>query len=99
MEKFAFSVAVISFVYYSLCFIFFFYPYREFKIIAYSQNPVLRNHFKYEENKENIHSQQNIATKQVDFDINYGNIPINNLPFNNGEGNFEIEKGKGFVVG
>jgi hypothetical protein len=36
MDKFAYAVSVVSFVYYCFCLVFCFYPYREFKAIAYN---------------------------------------------------------------
>jgi hypothetical protein len=47
MDIFTFADAIISFAYYTACLIFFLYPYREFKVIAYAQNPRLRDYFQY----------------------------------------------------
>jgi hypothetical protein len=43
--KIAFWVAVISFAYYTFCLIFFYYPYKEFKKLAFTENPALRKYF------------------------------------------------------
>jgi hypothetical protein len=45
MDKFAYAVSIISFIYYIFCTIFCFYPYKEFKAIAYNENPGLKNYF------------------------------------------------------
>lgn len=45
MDKFYYIDAIISFVYYVFIVIFLFYPYREFKAIAFNENPALRAYF------------------------------------------------------
>lgn len=45
MDKFAYAVSILSFIYYSFCMVFCFYPYKEFKAIAYNENPALKNYF------------------------------------------------------
>lgn len=42
---FRFIVYIISFIFYISCAIFFFFPYREFKAISFSQNPALQAYF------------------------------------------------------
>lgn len=46
MDIFRFVDAILSFVYYTVCLTFFLYPYREFKLIAYNQDPRLRDYFR-----------------------------------------------------
>lgn len=43
--RFAVYQAIVSFVYYLACAVFFYFPYKEFKIQAYHQNPALRQYF------------------------------------------------------
>jgi hypothetical protein len=45
MQQFSFYVAIVSFAYYLFCVFFFYFPYREFKVQAYLQNPALRHYF------------------------------------------------------
>ena len=43
--QFAIYQAIVSFAYYLACAVFFYFPYKEFKVQAYNQNPALRNYF------------------------------------------------------
>jgi ABC-type Mn2+/Zn2+ transport system permease subunit len=45
IKKYIYIDSIISFVYYLFVMIFCFYPYREFKAIAFNENPALRNYF------------------------------------------------------
>ena len=49
MDQFIYIDSIISFLYYIFAMVFCFYPYREFKAIAFNQNPALRNYFEGEE--------------------------------------------------
>jgi ABC-type Mn2+/Zn2+ transport system permease subunit len=44
-NQFVYADSIISFIYYVFAMIFCFYPYREFKAIAFNENPALRNYF------------------------------------------------------
>jgi hypothetical protein len=52
-EKFNYSIYVISFVFYLVCSIILFFPYREFKAIAFGQNPALAAYFDNPANNDN----------------------------------------------
>jgi hypothetical protein len=48
IQQFAIYEAMVSFVYYTFCSIFFYFPYKEFKVQAYNQNPALKHYFEHE---------------------------------------------------
>ena len=101
MDKFAYIDSIFSFIYYSFCMVFCFYPYREFKGIEYGNNPALRNYFENQEREEAAHepTTNNKGTKTVNYDVNYGNIAYDQNKRNNDNGTFEVFKGQGVKIG
>jgi hypothetical protein len=95
MQQFAFYTAIVSFAYYLFGVVFFYFPYKEFKVQAYLQNPALRNYFQREHNDP----PQQEEPKNVEYGLNYGDIPIHPNKKNDTHGTFEVEKGKGIVIG
>lgn len=52
-DKFVYADSIISFVYYVFAMIYCFFPYREFKAIAFDENPALRNYFEGDGDQNN----------------------------------------------
>jgi hypothetical protein len=100
MDKFAYADSIFSFLYYSFCAVFCFYPYREFKAIEYNNNPALRNYFERNEREEPPQENNNKgAAKTVNYDVNYGDIKYDERKRNNDNGTFEVFKGQGVKIG
>jgi hypothetical protein len=102
MNKFAYADSIFSFLYYSFCMVFCFYPYREFKSIDYNSNPALRNYFVNQDSNEQRPQEPNgnsKGTKTVNYDVNYGNIAYDQYKRNNDHGTFEVFKGQGVQIG
>lgn len=86
IQKLSFYVAIVSFAYYLFCVFFFYFPYREFKIQAYLQNPALRNYFQREQENQQAEQQ----AKEVNYELKYGDIPICPEKQKNNQGTYEV---------
>lgn len=99
MQKFYYADSVISFLYYAFSMVFCFFPYREFKAIAYNENPALRTYFENQNQGSAPAPDDPNNLKKADYDIDYGNIAYDQQRRNNDNGTFEVFKGKGVRIG